>query len=142
MLNQGMLEADIETRCYNVKLNKTLQELITEEGLGGLIPHVQKRMGKAIYKMYPQEWDEVHGITNPHTRRDYCTADQWMVTQFIEKELYKMIIHHDGKISKRLLLKFADDCTQRGLGLWDLMQDNERIKENIVNHQSTLDGFL
>lgn len=142
MLNNGLLEADVETRCYNVKLTKALNDLIIELGYGGYIPHIQKEIGKAIYRMYPQEWSELHNITNPHRRRDYCTVDQWTVTQFVEKELYKMLIHHEGDIGKRQLFRYVDDCTQRGLGLWELIQENEEIKNHICSNQSSLDEYI
>lgn len=142
MINKGLLEADVETRCYNVKLTKALNDLIIEFGYGGYIPHIQREIGKAIYRMYPQEWSELHNITNPHRRRDYCTADQWTVTQFVEKELYKMLIHHDGDVNKRQLFKYVNDCTQRGLGLWELIQENEEIKNHICSNQSSLDEYI
>ena len=138
MISQGLLTADIELRCYNVKLNTTLRYLIKDLGYGGLISHIQKRMGKAIYKMTPAEYRELHGITDEHRTRDYCSADQWMVAQFIEKELYKMIINYEGEITSQVLLKFAEDCTQRGKGLWSLMEDNESIKRKIATQQSRL----
>ena len=70
MLNNGLPEVHVETRCYNAKLNTELNDVMIELGLGGHWTHVMTKIGKVIYPDGISVFDEVKNATNPNQRRD------------------------------------------------------------------------
>ena len=142
MLKSGIPSFDIETRTYNVKLTTELKNLLQELGLGGQVPHVWKEFAKVIYPQGICVFDESEGVVNPHLRRDYCNANQWMITQVIDRELFRRLLNHDGKLSKIDLYKYVEQCVQMGITIRDNLIENDEITIEINNRQSALDEYF
>ena len=142
-LKLGFSEIEIETRTFNVKLNTTLRELISGEGFPGSIPKIQQILGEAALGVKPYIFREERGISNPHHTREHCTHEQNRAFQFMEEELFKMIINHDGVLTRRILYKYADDCAQRGIAFTKLMEGYTLHRSSLSNsgNQTSLDTF-
>ena len=142
-LKLGTPEIEIEIRTYNVKLNKALRDLISEEGFPGSIPKIQQMFGEVVLGVKPTIYRKENDISNSHHTREHCNHEQNRVFQFMEEELFKMIINHEGELTRRVLYKYAADCVQRGEAFIKLMDGYTLHRSDIrSNKQESLDYYI
>lgn len=123
----------IDTRTYNVKLNTTLREFISEEELPGSIAKVQRIHGKVVFGKYPSEKLKELGLTNAHRLRDYCTHEENRLFQFMEEQLLEMLTNHKGRLTREILYKYADKSAEQGIGY-------KKVSESYILHVSSSDN--
>ncbi len=142
-LVSGVPEHNVYTRIYNAKLNTELRKRLSKKEMSGYIPEVLRIIGKTAYGVDPSEFREIHGIENPHHTREHCSHDQNRVIQFLEEELYKRVSCHEGKLSKRQLFKYVDDCIQKGETYSELVNGGITLHMSpIKSKQEKLDDFI
>ena len=142
MLENGLLDVHVETRCFNVKLTSELSEMIRKLGFGNYLRLINRKFAEAIYPNGINEFDLVNGVTNPHTRRDYHDFDQLTITQYMSAKLVEKLVKHQGKITLNVLMDYVDDCVMIGLAFSDIMIDNGGISITINTRQSSLDKYF
>lgn len=123
----------IDTRTYNVKLNTTMREFISEEDLPGSIAKVQRIHGKVVFGKYPSEKLKELGLSNSHRLRDYCTHEENRLFQFMEEQLIEMLTNHKGRLTRDILYKYADKSAEQGIGY-------KKVSESYVLHTSQSDN--
>lgn len=141
-LLKGVPEHNVYTRIYNAKLNEELRKRLSKKELAGYIPEVLKRLGSVAYRMEPSEFRALHGIENPHITREYCTHDQNRVIQFLEEELYKRVSCHEGKLTKKQLFKYVNECMEKGEDYSKIIYEEIVVHTSpIKTEQAKLDNF-
>lgn len=141
LLNNGLLDIHVETRCFNVKLTSELSEMIRKLGYGNYLRIINRKFADAIYSNGINEFDLVNDVTNPHNRRDYCNFDQLTVTQCMSAKLVEKLVNHIGEITLNVLMDYVDDCVMIGLAFSDILVDNGGISVTINPRQSSLDTY-
>ena len=141
MLNKGLPEVHVETRCYNAKLNTELNDVMIELGLGGQWTHVMTKIGKVIYPDGINVFDKAKNVTNPNQRRDKTNFDQMQLTQLIESDILNNIFNHAGKLEPQHLMKYTNEACEKGCKIRDVMLTNCSINVTIHTNQSSLEDY-